>query len=70
MIKISDIRRIELAVQQKDRMELQWAATYCKMRLNLASGSHHVKYWGLFGRMVSEAIAEQDNACLHERKAA
>jgi hypothetical protein len=58
MIKLFDIRRVQLAVQQKDHIELQWAATYCKARLNLASGSHHVKYWGLYGRMVNEAMTD------------
>jgi hypothetical protein len=55
MLKLCDIRRIQLAIQQKDPMELEWAASHCKMQMNLAEGPHQIKYWGLFRRLVSEA---------------
>lgn len=70
MFKLFDIRRIQAALLSKDMAELLWAASYCKMQMTLAEGSHQVKYWGLTGRLVNEAIAESENPHHYQRKAA
>ena len=70
MYKLFDIRRIQAAIVSKDMAELLWATSYCKIQMDLAEGAHQVKYWGVFGRLVNEAIAESDETLLYPRKAA
>jgi len=70
MYKLFDIRRIQAALQSKEMAELLWAASYCKMQLDVANGPHQVKYWGLYGRLVNEAISGSDDTYPYQRMAA
>jgi hypothetical protein len=45
MTRFKELRRIELAIKNKDNKELLWALSYCKMRLKLATMKQHIKHW-------------------------
>ena len=45
MTRFKELRRIELAIKNKDEKELLWALGYCEMRLKLATMKQHIKHW-------------------------
>jgi hypothetical protein len=45
MTRFGELKRIEVAIEHKGLAELQWAMSYCKMRLQIASRKNHEKYW-------------------------
>ena len=49
-------RRIEAALKNSDASELEWAATYCRMRIGLATRKDHLKHWQALHRRVATAL--------------
>jgi hypothetical protein len=45
MTRFKELRRIELAIKNKDEKELHWALEYCEIRLKFATMKQHIKHW-------------------------
>jgi hypothetical protein len=61
--RFKEKRRIDEAIDHGNKSELEWALSYCAMRLRLAKTKHHEKHWRIVGRSVRAAIekAERDD---------
>jgi hypothetical protein len=58
MTRFKELKRIQAAIKHKDQLELQWAISYCKMRLTIAGKADHEKYWRQMQRTVTQALDE------------
>jgi len=58
MTRFKEKRRIDAAILHRNRSELEWARSYCKMRLGIAPMKHHQKHWGKILKKVEAALAE------------
>ncbi len=58
MTRFKELKRIEAAIKHKDQIALQWAISYCKMRLSIAGKKDHEKYWRQMERKVTQALDE------------
>jgi hypothetical protein len=58
MTRFKELQRIEAAIKHKNEPELEWALSYCKMRLGIASRRDHQKHWHELERKVKDALAE------------
>jgi hypothetical protein len=58
MTHFKELQRIELAIEHRDQTELDWAISYCKMRLQIAGKKEHLKYWRDLERKVLAAPSE------------
>jgi hypothetical protein len=56
MTRFKELRRIEDAIEHKNRTELQWALGYCRMRLGIASRKEHEKHWRKIEAKVRRAL--------------
>jgi hypothetical protein len=56
--RFKELRRIEAAIQHKNRPELQWALRYCRMRLEIATRKEHEKGWRRIEKSVLRALEE------------
>ena len=45
MTRFKELKRIEAAIEHKNKDELNWSLVYCKQRLKLAALNPHVKHW-------------------------
>jgi hypothetical protein len=45
MSRFKSGRRIEAALEHRDKKELNWAESYCQGRLRIASRKDHIKHW-------------------------
>jgi hypothetical protein len=45
MTRFKELRRIEMAIAERNLAELEWSRDYCKMRLRIAPNKHHIKSW-------------------------
>lgn len=45
MTRFKELKRIESAIEHKDKKEILWALDYCKSRLQFAKMKSHVKHW-------------------------
>ena len=45
MTRFNELKRIELAIKNGDKKELQWAISYSKSRLQISQRKEHLKYW-------------------------
>ncbi len=65
MTRFKEKRRIDAAIDHGNKAELEWALSYCAMRIRLATTTmkHHEKHWRAIERGVREAIrkAAHDN---------
>jgi hypothetical protein len=55
MTRVKELRRIERAIENKDVADLEWAASYCRMRIDLAEMKQHEKTWSQILRRVEAA---------------
>jgi len=60
--RFKELKRIEIAIKQKNALESQWALGYCNMRLGIASRKDHQKYWRNLERTVQDALAQVQSA--------
>jgi hypothetical protein len=56
MTRFKELKRIEAAIEHKNRADLQWALGYCKMRISITSRKDHHKYWTGVERKVRAAL--------------
>jgi hypothetical protein len=56
MSRFKELNRIQAAIKNVDRPELDWALSFCRLRLNLASRKDHTKHWSKLERAVSDAL--------------
>jgi hypothetical protein len=56
MTRFKEQSRIELAIEHGDRVQLTWAAGYCRMRLRIATRKDHQKYWRKMEQKVQKAL--------------
>lgn len=45
MTRFKELKRIEAAVRHRNKVELEWAKSYCSMRIQTAIRKDHKKYW-------------------------
>ena len=57
MTRFKELRRIEQAIENNDRGDLDWALSYCQARLELATLKSHQKYWRQMLERVKSALA-------------
>ena len=57
MTRFKELKRIEAALEHKDRAALQWALGYCTMRIKIATRKEHVKEWREIDSKVKAALA-------------
>lgn len=58
MSRFKELRRIEAAIEHGNRRELEWAASYCAMRLSIATRKDHNKHWRRLQQKVASALSE------------
>lgn len=46
--RFNELRRIEAAIEHRNKAELQWALEYCRTRLGTAPRNDHQKHWRQF----------------------
>jgi len=56
MTRFSELKRIESAIEHRNKAELEWAADYCRMRLQIATRKDHQKHWRKMERQVQKAL--------------
>jgi len=61
MTRFKELRRIEDAIEHRNKTELQWALQYCTMRLGMAvrgiaSPKDSQKYWRKLEKKVRVAL--------------
>ena len=55
MTRFKELKRIELAIENKDEKEILWALEYCKSRLQFAQMKSQIKHWTkLIDKLKSE----------------
>jgi len=53
----SEVRRVQAAIDNHNRKELEWSLWYARMRQTVSSARPaDVKYWGAVGRQVQEIL--------------
>ncbi len=65
MTRFKELRRIQKAIQNKDIKELQWARSYCRMRLKIVALKQHEKTWKKRLEDVQAALAIEKNVDPH-----
>jgi hypothetical protein len=58
LTRFSELKRIESAIKDRDKAQLEWAAGYCKMRLAIAQRKDHQKYWRRIEQTVRKALED------------
>ncbi len=61
MTRYKELRRRERAVAEKNKGELDWALSWCEMRLAMATTKHGEKTWMRLIKRVRSALDEIGN---------
>jgi hypothetical protein len=56
MTRFKELARIEAAIQQQNKSDLQWALNYCRMRVSISARKEHLDYWKKIEKDVIQAI--------------
>lgn len=56
MSRFKELNRIQAAIKNADKPELDWALSYCRLRLDLASRKDHATHWRKLEKEVSAAL--------------
>ncbi len=56
MTRFNELKRIERAIKNSDKEELEWSLHYAKMRISIATTKEHIKYWRKVSNKVSNAL--------------
>jgi len=59
MTRFKELKRIEAAIKQRNKSELEWALGYCKMRLSITQRKDHEKHWRRIEAEVRKAVARE-----------
>ena len=55
MTRFKELKRIELAIEHRDKKEIEWALHYCKSRLHFTKMKSQIKHWTkLIDKLKSE----------------
>lgn len=65
--RFKEKRRIDAAIDHGNKTELEWASSYCAMRLRLARTKHHEKHWRAIEQRVRAAIEKTEQDDVAER---
>jgi hypothetical protein len=69
MPSFSEVTRIEAAIKNKNKKELEWSLWYCRMRQTVSSARQpDVKYWGGIEALVQETLAPPAAAKVYPAK--
>jgi hypothetical protein len=69
MPSFSEVMRIEAAIKNKNKKELEWSLWYCRMRQTVSSARRpDVKYWSGIEALVQEALAPPVEAKVYPAK--
>jgi hypothetical protein len=66
MPRLPEIRRIEEAIEKKIRTELEWALSYCELKIKYNLGSSKQlrlswdKHWSARKKQVQDALDQMD----------
>jgi len=60
MTRFSELKRIEKAIKNSDKEELEWSLRYAKMRISIATMKEHIKYWRKISNKVSNALDDSN----------
>ena len=56
MTRFKELRRIEAAIEHNNKADLQWALSYCQMRITIAPRKSHRDHWNKIERKVRHAL--------------
>jgi hypothetical protein len=56
MTRFKELRRIEAAIEHKNKSDLEWALGYCKIRLQTAPRKDHQQHWRKIEKEVRNAL--------------
>jgi hypothetical protein len=60
MTEFEELERIESAIENKNKPELQWAIEYCKMKVQNATTKDRLKYWHSLEKTVRGVFEDLD----------
>jgi hypothetical protein len=58
MTRFKELRRIERAIEYRDRVDLEWAAEYCRLRLSYVRTKEGAKMWRKLEKRVKAALSQ------------
>ena len=58
MTRFKELRRIERAIENRDRVDLEWAAQYCQLRLTLLRSKQSDSAWRRVEKRVRKALQQ------------
>lgn len=58
MTRFKELRRIERAIEERNKSELEWAQGYARMRVETASMKQHLKSWRKHLNDIEAALEE------------
>jgi hypothetical protein len=58
MTRFKELRRIERAIENRDQVELDWAAKYCQLRLSYVRTKQGEATWRRIEKRVREALGQ------------
>jgi hypothetical protein len=65
LTRFKELRRIKMALEQKNEVELKWALEYCQMRIGIAGQfsrrADQEKHWRKIQREVEETLIKLDS---------
>jgi hypothetical protein len=56
MTRFKELARIETAIEQGNKADLEWALGYCRMRLSIAARKEHLQYWKQIEKKVVQTL--------------
>ncbi len=61
MIRFKELKRIEAAVDHRNKNELEWSLAYCRSRLSIAPLKQHKKHWEKLISELENTLNEMNN---------
>jgi len=58
MTRFKELKRIEIAIKNADRVNLVWAESYCKMRIQIATLDRQKEHWRGILKSVEDALSK------------
>jgi len=58
MTRFQELRRIERAIENLDRPDLEWSAQYCRLRLSLTRTKQGAAWWRHVAKQVEDALKQ------------
>lgn len=58
MTRFKELRRIERAIENLDRADLEWSAQYCRLRLSFIRTKQGGTLWRRLAKQVEDALRQ------------